>query len=1005
MRKIPALLLICLLLISLVSPAVATSPIVTTATGYTSAKDVEYITVSGTLVNWGARGEECVFLTTYAQDYYTDSYSWETLSALDGGSSISNAYTSDLYDALQDMMQARHTKQTSYGETRYLYRYTDCTANDYQHISSFYSGTTLNGAWDSGATWNREHTWPCSKTDLDRPNNSTISESTDIMTLRPTAVSENGDRGNKAYGESSGYFDPGESVRGDCARTMLYVYVRWGNTNYMWGSSGVIESLDLLLRWMEEDPVDTWEMARNDSVQSITGVRNVFVDYPEYAWLLFGENVPEDLETPSNSESTPTDPSDPTEPTECPHTQTQRWGAKNPTCGKEGYTGDLYCNQCMKLIEAGTAIPATGEHTYGKWTTVQEPGELTPGLKRRTCSVCSYVDEQEIPALGCSHSATEIKNEKAPTCGETGYTGDTYCKHCGKLLETGRTLTATGDHTFGEWVTTKEPGEFTSGQQQRKCSGCDKTESKEIPALGCQHGTTKLKNQKDATCAEPGYTGDTYCAVCDALLETGSAIAATGNHSFGEWVTTKEPGEFTSGQQQRKCTGCDKTETKDIPAIGCQHGTTELKNQKDATCAEPGYTGDTYCAVCDALLETGSAIAATGNHSFGEWVTTKEPGEFTAGQQQRKCAVCRKTETKDIPALGCQHGTTELKNQKDATCAEPGYTGDTYCTQCGGMLSAGAEIPAAGHTDADRDWSCDVCGKVLCDHAYTEIRNETPATCAEDGYTGDTHCTVCGKQLRSGEAIPATGEHSFGDWITAPGGGSEGRWCSVCGLQEQRELPPCQHEHTQLDGVKAPTCTEDGHTGRLLCTDCGSFADVGEVIPATGHADTNGDRLCDNCALNLCAHEHSTTKDEAYPGCDKEGYTGDIYCADCGKLTASGSVIPATGHQRTELRGEKAATCGEDGYTGDTHCADCGELLTPGEPIAATGEHSFGEWVTNEDLSSRDCTVCGHRETDYFCPGPGPAEKDHTVIIVVAAAIVIAGSIIAFVIIKKRKTK
>jgi hypothetical protein len=50
---------------------------------------------------------------------------------------------------------------------------------------------------------------------------------------------------------------------------------------------------------MEQDPVDTWEMGRNDAVQSITGTRNVFVDYPEYAWLLFGEECPKDLVTPS----------------------------------------------------------------------------------------------------------------------------------------------------------------------------------------------------------------------------------------------------------------------------------------------------------------------------------------------------------------------------------------------------------------------------------------------------------------------------------------------------------------------------------------------------------------------------------------------------------------------------------------------------------------------------------------------------------------------------------
>ncbi len=88
-------------------------------------------------------------------------------------------------------------------------------------------------------------------------------------------------------------------MRGDCARILLYQYTRWGNTSRMWGSGGVIENLDVLLRWMEEDPVDTWEMGRNDAVESITGTRNVFVDYPEYAWLLFDRDIPDDVVTPS----------------------------------------------------------------------------------------------------------------------------------------------------------------------------------------------------------------------------------------------------------------------------------------------------------------------------------------------------------------------------------------------------------------------------------------------------------------------------------------------------------------------------------------------------------------------------------------------------------------------------------------------------------------------------------------------------------------------------------
>ena len=127
------------------------------------------------------------------------------------------------------------------------------------------------------------------------------------MMLRPTSTSENSSRGNTAYGESAGYFKPNiasagaHDVRGDVARIALYTYVRWGNTGKMWGTSGVIESKEVLIKWMKEDPVDTWELGRNDSVEAITGTRNVFVDYPELAFELFEVEVPSNYTSPSGA--------------------------------------------------------------------------------------------------------------------------------------------------------------------------------------------------------------------------------------------------------------------------------------------------------------------------------------------------------------------------------------------------------------------------------------------------------------------------------------------------------------------------------------------------------------------------------------------------------------------------------------------------------------------------------------------------------------------------------
>jgi endonuclease I len=77
----------------------------------------------------------------------------------------------------------------------------------------------------------------------------------------------------------------------------MFGYVRWGYTNI----NDVIESQTVLLNWMAADPVDTWEMGRNDSTESITGTRNVFVDYPELAFVLFGEEVPATMQTPSKA--------------------------------------------------------------------------------------------------------------------------------------------------------------------------------------------------------------------------------------------------------------------------------------------------------------------------------------------------------------------------------------------------------------------------------------------------------------------------------------------------------------------------------------------------------------------------------------------------------------------------------------------------------------------------------------------------------------------------------
>ena len=322
LKRISAALLALLTALSVLSVSITAAPsnsqIITAPTGYTSASDVVYVKNDNIIANWGARGEDCVFLSTYASDYYTGQYSFAALSALTGGTNQSDASSSALFSELQELMESTHTFYTYYDgnkNVRKYYMYTDCISSDTSQVALFYRGGLETSVWNSGNIWNQEHMWPQSKL-------SSSEQIGDIMHLRPSNPSENSSRGNDSYGIGSSYYDPGVSVRGDCARIALYMYVRWGKTN-MWGTSGVIQNVDVLLDWMEEDPVDTWEMGRNDAVQSITGTRNVFVDYPEFAWLLFGLDVPAEITTPSGNDGVAANPGGNTPPpvTQPPATQ------------------------------------------------------------------------------------------------------------------------------------------------------------------------------------------------------------------------------------------------------------------------------------------------------------------------------------------------------------------------------------------------------------------------------------------------------------------------------------------------------------------------------------------------------------------------------------------------------------------------------------------------------------------------------------------------------------
>lgn len=148
--------------------------------------------------------------------------------------------------------------------------------------------------WDSGATWNREHVWAKSllgDSGYDA-GNSTRGIAADFHNLRAADTNVNSTRNNNkfinaiskpSFGNYGGEWYPGDNHRGDVARILFYMDIRWGLETDL----SKIGYLDILLQWHELDPVDDFEINRNNVLYSHQNNRNPFIDYPELAEIIY----------------------------------------------------------------------------------------------------------------------------------------------------------------------------------------------------------------------------------------------------------------------------------------------------------------------------------------------------------------------------------------------------------------------------------------------------------------------------------------------------------------------------------------------------------------------------------------------------------------------------------------------------------------------------------------------------------------------------------------------
>ena len=873
--------------------------------------------------NMGKRHEVCTGLSDAAKAYYPDGSTYSELIALPGTATDSSveAIGSPLFNKLKSMMQPVDT--ISYSSLTSYWKYTDATEGS-SDACLFYSDVV-------SSSYNREHVWPKS-----RGNFYQSGAGSDIQHLRPTDSTINSTRGNMTMGNvkaKSGYtvktkdyngktvlwyisnytdndcqglVEVADNVKGDVARIYLYVYVTYGAENAnknlftkcgSYGASDndgnkVIESLDTLLEWCAIDPVDEWEMQRNDLCQKVQGNRNVFIDYPELGWYLFDRQseMPGDMPTPSGMASGTT----PTSYTITAVSNNEAWGSvtlngrvidAEPAEGffAAGYTvleGEATVTQVGNRFSVSPKSDCTVQINFA----AKESAEIT----------CFLPDGSQIDLLGYTGEEISLP-ATASTIEGWRFIGWTETQLSGSVLERpvyyepGGAFIPAGDTTFYALYTMIDDAAAGEPDSYQLLT--------ELPA---QLEGTYVLTSEDAD----------YVLLCDGSAEPGTFNAAK---SLGSTGITKSGDKLTG--------------VSDSYVLLCEHVSGSNYSFRLKGCETPAYlmtndsNGGFKTADSSESLEAqwtvsvngGGAVISNAQHSARSIRFNSGSCMFrtyNSGQSPVylwKSLTSGKVYYATSPVVEAHEHECALAEAKAATCTENGWIEHLYCGICGKCFSmekwnelhelielplSELVIPALGHSwgawAESKAATCTEAGEesrgcTRCDAAETRDTEalghdwgEVSYVWAED-LSEVTASRVCKRDESHVEEETAETTSAV---TLAPTAEAEGETTYTAHFEneafetqtETEVIPkleptdPCAEGHSWNEGVtvRAASCLEDGEI-LYTCTVC--EATQAAFLPALGHDWGEPTYVwaedCSSCtATRVCKRDEGHAEDE-----------------------------------------------------------------------------------------------------------------------------------------------
>ncbi len=590
---------------------------------------------------------------------------------------------------------------------------------------------------------------------------------------------------------------------------------------------------------------------------------------------------------------------------------------KDATCYVTGYTGDTYCSVCNIKLAEGTVIPKL-EHEY----------------EDNVCKNCGRINNAQLDTTYTSKTTNlypfQVIQFKAPENGkykfhcenitvwdsygylfkEENFNDQVIIDGIEKFNAKIENNTGGNSRLKGYWKINDDDGansapEITAELEKDKIYyfvvGPHSTNTGEFSiTITCTHEKTHREGRTLSDCTEGGYTGDVICDTCGKLVEQGQTL---------------EPGEHT----------------------------VEVVDAREANCYIEGKTGEEKCSVCDKVLKENKVIPklehkyennickncgrienAKKGTEYSSYITEKLPiqvVEYTAPKTEKIIFECNNTRYWN--SIGYLFDETNYSDEMLMDELEKYYSGDSDYISFKNYLAeneygGGTGAPAIKYkVQKDKKYYLVIVPQendygeftvtIDCPHDRTHVENKAIKTCSEGGYTGDVICDLCGKVVKHGENIEPDSEHNYINYKsiepTCNEYGKRYLKCVNCGNEkvlEDEDDGYADHRYVLVNSVKA-TCTTDGYLGDSKCKYCGLENEnqpENKVIKAYHNMDPEE---IDSCLIKDYKGVEAT--------CEKEGYTGDVYCTICHKVIKEGKTIEKLEHS---FKDGKCMECGAD---------------------------------------------------------------------------------------------